>query len=267
MKPKRPNMLGSLLQNFFGNHLPILRGMSPHTIQSYRDSLVLLLRFLALHKNRSVSSLDLEDVGHQEILSAIDQDTPKGRRDYVLLATMFNTCARVQEILDLKACDLQLTKPFQLQFMGKGRKQRYCPIWPQTARLLRRLCMELNIDLKSEVRIFQNCRGAPLSRFGVRYILNECLKHAQTSTYSSCSKRLHPHSMRHSTAVALLKSGVDLTTISQWLGHSDPKTTNRYATIDLEMKRKAIESVQPVKSQETQPWSRDNTIIEWLESL
>jgi site-specific recombinase XerD len=209
--------------------------------------------------------LEYEEI--QEILSAIDQNTPKGRRDYVLLATMFNTGARVQEILDLKACDLQLTKPFQLQFMGKGRKQRYCPIWPQTARLLRRLCMELNIDLKSEVRIFQNCRGAPLSRFGVRYILNECLKHAQTSTHSFCSKRLHPHSMRHSTAVALLKSGVDLTTISQWLGHSDPKTTNRYATIDLEMKRKAIESVQPVKSQETQPWSRDNTIIEWLESL
>jgi len=339
MKPKRPNILASLLQNFFGNHLPILRGMSPHTIQSYRDSLVLLLRFLALHKNRPVSSLDLEDLGHQEIqtflahleldrknsastrnirlsalhsffrfvaaqhpdrlehtqrilgipfkktgsrvidyleyeeiqeiLSGINQNTPKGRRDYALLATMFNTGARVQEILDLNACDLQLTKPFQLQLTGKGRKQRYCPIWSQTAKLLRRLCMELNIDLKSEVRIFQNCRGAPLSRFGVRYILNECLKHAQTSTPSLCSKRLHPHSMRHSTAVALLKSGVDLTTISQWLGHSDLKTTNRYAVIDLEMKRKAIESVQPVRSQETctQPWRHDNTIIGWLESL
>ncbi len=339
MKPKRPNMLASLLQNFFGNHLPILRGMSPHTIQSYRDSLVLLLRFLALYKKCPVSSLDLKDLGHheikafltyleidrknsastrnirlsaihsffrfvaaqhpdqlehaqrilgipfkktgsrvidyleyeeiQDILSSIDPNTPKGRRDYVLLATMFNTGARVQEILNLKACDLQLTKPFQLQLMGKGRKQRCCPIWPQTAQLLRRLCMELNIDLTSEVRIFQNCRGTPLSRFGVRYILNECLKHAQTSADTLCSKRLHPHSIRHSTAVALLKSGVDLTTISQWLGHSDLKTTNRYATIDLEMKRKAIESIQPVKSQKTstQPWRHDNTIIGWLESL
>jgi len=339
MKPKRPNLLASLLQEFFGNHLPILRGMSSHTIKSYRDSIVLLLRFLASHKNRPVSSLDLKDLKHQElkaflaylerdrknsvstrntriaalhsffrfvaarhpdrlehaqrilgipfkktgsrvvdyleyeeiqeILSVVDRNTRKGRRDYVLLATMFNTGARVQEILDLKACDLQLTKPFQLQLMGKGRKQRCCPIWPQTAQLLRQLCTELNIDLRSKERIFRNCRGTPLSRFGVRYILKVCLKHAQNSTDSLCSKRLHPHSMRHSTAIALLKSGVDLTTISQWLGHSDPKTTNRYATIDLDMKRKAIESIRPVTSQEdcSQPWDCDNTIIDWLESL
>lgn len=339
MKASRPNLLATLLQDFFGNHLSTLRGMSPHTIQSYRDSLVLLLRFLASHKTRPASSLDLPDLGPQEIqaflvhleverknsastrnirlsalhsffrfvaaqhpdrldhaqrilgipfkrtgsrvidyleydeiqeiLSGIDQTTPKGRRDYALLATMFNTGARVQEILDLRACDLQLSKPYQVQLTGKGRKQRCCPVWPQTAQLLRSLCMELQIDLRSEVRLFQNCRAAPLSRFGVRYILNECLKRAQAATPSLSSKRLHPHSMRHSTAVALLKSGVDLTTISQWLGHADLNTTNRYASIDLEMKRKAIESVQPVESQGTctQPWHRDNTILEWLESL
>jgi integrase/recombinase XerD len=339
MKANHPNLLATLLRDFFGNHLSTLCGMSPHTIQSYRDSLVLLLRFLASHKNRPTSSLDLDDLGPreiqaflvylevkrknsastrnirlsalhsffrfvaaqhpdrleqaqrvlgipfkrtgsrvidyleydeiQEILSVIDQTTPKGRRDYALLATMFNTGARVQEILDLRACDLQLSKPFQLQLTGKGRKQRCCPIWPQTAQLLRRLCMELQIDLKSVLRVFQNCRAAPLFRFGVRYILKECLKNAQASTPSLCSKRLHPHSMRHSTAVALLKSGVDLTTISQWLGHADLNTTNRYVAIDLEMKRKAIESVQPVESQGscTQPWHHDDVILEWLESL
>ena len=339
MKGNRPNLLASLLQNFFGNHLCTLRGMSPHTIQRYRDNLVLLLRFLALHKNRPVSSLNLADLGHQEIqaflahleverknsvstrnirlsalhsffrfvaaqqpdrleqaqrilgipfkrtgskvidyleydeiqgiLSVIDQTTTKGRRDYALMVTMFNTGARVQEILDLRACDLQLTKPFQLQLTGKGRKQRCCPLWPQTTQILRRLCMELHIDLKSEVRIFQNCKAAPLSRFGVRYILKECLKHAQSSIPSLCSKRLHPHSMRHSTAVALLKSGVDLTTISQWLGHADLSTTNRYASIDLDMKRKAIESIQPMENPGdcTKLWSHDNTILEWLESL
>jgi site-specific recombinase XerD len=339
MKAKRPNLLATLLRSFFGDYLFALRGMSPHTIQSYRDSLVLLLRFVASHKNRPASSLNLEDLGPQEvqtflvhleverknststrnirlsafhsffrfvaaqhpdlldqaqrilgipfkrtrsriidyleydeiqkILSVIDQTTPKGRRDYTLLATMFNTGARVQEILDLQACDLQLSKPFQVQLTGKGRKQRSCPIWPQTAQLLRRLCMELHIDLRSEVHVFQNCRATPLSRFGVRFILNECIKRAQASIPSLCSKRLHPHSMRHSTAVALLKSGVDLTTISQWLGHADLNTTNRYAVIDLEMKRKAIESIQPVESQGTcnQPWRHDDTILGWLESL
>jgi site-specific recombinase XerD len=183
---------------------------------------------------------------------------------------MFNTGARVQEILDLKARDLQLTKPYQVQLTGKGRKQRCCPIWPQTAQLLRHLCKELLVDLRSEVPVFQNCRAAPLSRFGVRYILKERLKQAQAATPSLCSKRLHPHSMRHSTAVALLKAGVDLTTIGQWLGHADLNTTNRYASIDLDMKRKAIESVQPVESQRTSTkplWRQDDTILKWLESL
>lgn len=339
MKANQPNLLATLLQNFFGSHLSTLRGMSPYTIKSYRDSLVLLLKFLALHKNRPTSSLDLEDLGvpeiqaflahleverknsastrnirlsalhsffrfaaaqHpdrleqaqriigipfkrtksrvidyleydeiQQILSVIDRTTKKGRRDYALLATMFNTGARVQEILDLKACDLQLTKPYQVQLTGKGRKQRCCPIWPQTAQLLRHLCQELHVDLRSEVPVFQNCRAAPLSRFGVRYILKERLKQAQTSMPSLCSKRLHPHSVRHSTAVALLKAGVDLTTISQWLGHADLNTTNRYASIDLDMKRKAIESVQPVQSHRTctQTWRQDDTILKWLESL
>jgi site-specific recombinase XerD len=339
MKTKCPNTLATLLQKFFGSHLPIERGLSPHTIQSYRDALVLLLRFIAGQKDCPASTLDLKDLGReeigsflvyleqkrnncastrntrlsaihsffqfvaarhpdrlehvqqilgipfkktgsrttdyleydeiQEVLSVIDRSKPKGRRDYALLATMFNTGARVQEILDLRACDLQLTKPFQLRLIGKGRKQRYCPIWPQTAQLLRRLCIEMQIDLKSKVRIFQNCRGTPLSRFGVRYILNKCLENAQASIPSLCSKRLHPHSMRHSTAIALLKSGVDLSTIGQWLGHSDLSTTNRYAAIDLDMKRKAIASLKPVQIQRssTAPWNRDSTILEWLESL
>ena len=339
MKTNRPNMLALLLRDFFGNHLPSLRGMSSHTIQSYRDSLVLLLRFLASHTNRPASSLDLEDISPQEvqsfltyleqernnsgstrnirlsaihsffrfaasqhpdrlehaqrilgipfkktssrvtdyleydeiekILSLIDQSTPKGRRDYTLLATMFNTGARVQEILDLRACDLQLTKPFQLSIIGKGRKQRYCPIWPQTAHLLRRLCMELQIDLRSEVRIFRNSRAEPLSRFGVRYILNRCLKQAETYMPSLHSKRLRPHSIRHSTAIALLKSRVDLSTIAQWLGHSNLDTTNRYATIDLDMKRKAIASVKPIRDQRVRaaPWRHDHSVLEWLESL
>jgi site-specific recombinase XerD len=340
MKPNGPNLLALLLQDFFSRQLPNLRGMSPHTIQSYRDSLVLLLRFVALQKkNRGVSTLDLEDLGIDEvqsfldylereressvttrnvrlsaihsffrfvaaerpdrlehaqrilgipfkrtqsrvieyleyeeiekILSAIDRSNRKGRRDYTLLATMFNTGARVQEILDLRGCDLRLTPPYQLYLTGKGRKQRCCPLWPQTAKLLRHLCRELEIGLNAEVRIFQNCRGTPLTRFGVRYILAESLRHAQASMPSLASKRLHPHSLRHSTAVALLKSGVDLTTIGQWLGHASPNTTNRYAAVDLEMKRKAIAQVKPLQASgvRSTPWRHGRTILEWLESL
>ena len=142
--------------------------------------------------------------------------------------------------------DLQLIRPFQVRLFGKGRKERFCPLWPQTAQVLRDHCEEHRLDLRSDARVFLNHREEPLTRFGVRYILAKHLERARAHVSTLTRKRLHPHSMRHSTAVALLTSGVDLTTISQWLGHSSPNTTNRYATIDLEMKRRAIAKVKPV---------------------
>jgi integrase/recombinase XerD len=153
------------------------------------------------------------------VLEAVDRSTGAGRRDYALLATMFNTGARVQELLDLRTCDLHLDRPFQVRLFGKGRKERVCPLWPQTATLLRELCAERRLDLRAAVPIFVNQRGQPLSRFGVCYILAKYLKRAQATVPSLKGKHLHPHSMRYSTAVHLLKSGVDLSTIGQWLGH------------------------------------------------
>ena len=180
---------------------------------------------------------------------------------------MFNTGARVQEVIELQARDLQLIRPYQLRLFGKGRKERYCPLWPQTAQILRTFCQEQQIDLRSDARVFLNHRGEPLSRFGVRYILAKHVDRARSSVATLARKRLHPHSMRHSTAVALLKSGVDLSTISQWLGHSCPSTTNRYASIDLDMKRDAIARVKPVKSSRKANWRNNPTVLDWLESL
>jgi integrase/recombinase XerD len=336
-KKKLPNLLGAIVHAYFTDYLPRLRGTSPHTIQSYRDSLVLLLRFLSARRNRPVAELDLEDLDPASILAflsyleqerkntvttrnvrltaihalfrfvasrnperlnlaqqvlgipfkraperaidyfereeigsvlkAINRTTPKGSRDYALLATMFNTGARVQETADLRACDLQLTKPFQVRLFGKGRKERYCPLWPQTAAVLRAFSKERDLDLRSEGRVFLNQRGGPLTRFGIRYILARCLHYAYQDLPNLRKKRLHPHCVRHSTAFALLKSGVDLSTISQYLGHSSPTTTNRYAKLDLEMKRRAISRVKPVARQARTPWSKDPTILDWLESL
>jgi integrase/recombinase XerD len=337
MKRKLPNLLGAIVRDYFTDHLPRVRGTSPHTIHSYRDSIVLLLRFLSARSNRTLAELDLEDLtpprilaflayleqerkngvatrnvrlaaihalfrfvasrnpehldlaqrvlgipfkrGSQRvidylereeiesILKTIERTTLSGTRDYTLFATMFNTGGRVQEIVDLRACDLQLTKPFQLRLLGKGRKERYCPLWPQTAVVLLAFCKKRNLDLRSEARVFLNQRGEPLTRFGVRYILARCLRHAYREIPSLRKKRIHPHSMRHSTAVALLKSGVDLSTISHYLGHASTATTNRYAKVDLEMKRKAIAQVKPVPRQSRTPWSRDYTMLDWLESL
>jgi integrase/recombinase XerD len=337
MKPAKPNRLASCLRDYFSDHLPRLRGMSPHTIHSYRDSLILLLRFVASNRKVDVCNLDLEDIdpvkvlaflAHLEkdrnncvttrnvrlsaihaffryvgahhpdqmqraqrlicvpfkradqrvieyldrseieaIFALVDRSTKDGRRDYTLLSTMFNTGARAQEVIDLRANDLQLTRPYQLRLFGKGRKERYCPLWPQTAKVLLAFCEERQIDLRSDAKVFLNHRGTPLTRFGLRYILAKHIDRARPKVATLVRKRLHPHSMRHSTAVALLKSGVDLSTISQWLGHASPTTTSRYATVDLDMKREAINRVKPVGGPRKAAWRTNETILKWLESL
>jgi site-specific recombinase XerD len=337
MKKQLLNLLGAIVRDYFTDHLPRVRGTSPHTIHGYRDSLVLLLRFLSARHKRPIAELDLKDLepvrilaflSHLEkerkngvatrnvrltaihalfrfvalrnpehlglaqqvlsipfkhapepaidylereeieaILKAIDRTTSQGTRDYALLATMFNTGARVQEIADLRASDLQLTRPFQVRLFGKGRKERYCPLWPQTAAVLRSFSKQQDLDLRSEARVFLNHRHGPLTRFGIRYILARCLTRASRDVPTLRKKRLHPHSIRHSTAVALLKSGADLSTISHYLGHANLNTTNRYAKLDLEMKRKAIARVKAVPRQSRTPWSKDPTVLDWLESL
>jgi integrase/recombinase XerD len=331
------NLLGAIIRDYFTDHLPRLRGCSPHTIHSYRDSIVLLLRYVAEQRRIPVAALDLAHLGparilaflsHLEdqrnngvatrnvrlaaihaffrfvasrnpeqldlaqrvialpfkrapsraidyleyeeidsILKAIDRTTLQGARDYALLATMFNTGGRVQEIVDLRVRDLQLIKPFSVRLFGKGKKERYCPIWPETAAVLRSFCRQRKVELSPEAHLFLNHRKQPLSRFGVRYILSRRLDTASETAPTLARKRLHPHSMRHSTAVALLKSGVDLSTISHILGHASPTTTNRYAKVDLDMKRKAIAKVKPVSGKSRTPWARDGTILDWLESL
>jgi site-specific recombinase XerD len=179
---------------------------------------------------------------------------------------MFNTGARVQEVIDLRASDLQLVRPYQLRF-GKGRKERYCPFWPQTAGILSSFCKERAIDLRSDDRLFLNHRGAPLTPFGVRYIFAKHVDRARSDVTTLGGKRLHSHSMRHSTAVALLKSGVDISRISQWLGHASPTTTNRYATIDLDMKRPPINQIKPVAGIRRAAWRTNETILKWPQSL
>jgi integrase/recombinase XerD len=338
MNASSPNTLGRALRGFFADYLPRVRGASPHTVRSYRDTFVLLLRFVATRRQRSVPELDVGHLGPQEVLdflhdleverhnivatrnvrlaavhaffrycaaehpehiehcqrvlavpfkrtrsravayfefaeiqavlATIDRSTINGRRDYTLLATMFNTGARVQEIVALRIADLRLETPPQLRLFGKGRKERICPLWSQTAELLRTLVAE-RTEPGADQPLFINHRGGPLTRFGVRYILAKHCRQAREAMPTLATKRLHPHSMRHSTAVHLLRSGVDMVTISQWLGHASVTTTNRYATVDIEMKRKAIEQACPVTSDDVgiAVWRTDASILKWLEGL
>jgi integrase/recombinase XerD len=310
--------LAQLVQRFFEEFLPGLRGMSTHTIRSYRDALILLLRFLARDTRRRIETLELTEVtaarverflmslererhngittrntrlaalhtfsrflamqrpqfmaqfqgilnvpfkrGAREapveyfdsheldaLFKSIDRTSASGVRDYALFALMFNTGARVQEILNLTAQDLRLDPPYQVRLHGKGNKIRLCPLWPATVK-----CLRAHIEQQSRtrlendsLRLFKNRSGAPLTRFGVRYLLRKYISVGADRVTTLRDKRLHPHSMRHTTALSLLKSGVDFATISQWLGHSTLNVTMRYARSDIDLKRAALSQVFP----------------------
>jgi integrase/recombinase XerD len=217
-------------------------------------------------RSRPVEYLEFAEI--QAVLAAIDRSTTKGRRDYALLASMFNTGARVQEIVTLRVADLRVDPPPHLRLFGKGRKERICPLWSQTADVLCGLLAERS-QPRADQPLFMNHRGGSLTRFGVRHILSKYCTRAREAMPTLATKRLRPHSVRHSTAVHLLRSGVDIVTISQWLGHASVTTTNRYATVDLEMKRKAIEQARPADFGTSGPalWRTDASILKWLEAL
>jgi site-specific recombinase XerD len=218
-------------------------------------------------RQRVVEYLEAHEI--HALLEVPDRTTPDGRRDYALLLALFNTGARVQEILDVRPCDLQLVRPLQVRLRGKGRKERLCPLWPQTAETLRAMLTERAIDPAGAQPLFRNRRGQPLTRFGVRYLLRKYAHRARFVATTLAGKRVHPHALRHTTAVHLLQAGVDLVTISHWLGHASVETTNRYAAVDLETKRAALAKARPVG--DTDPalaaWRKDASILDWLEAL
>ena len=216
--------------------------------------------------HRTIDYLDAEEL--RTILNQINRRTVSGRRDYVLLAFMFNTGARVQEVVALQTTDLRLTAPCSVKFLGKGRKKRICPLWPETGRLLQQHIADTAIDPNRPQALFQNNRRTPLTRFGARLILRRHVERAAKDLPALKRKRIHPHSLRHSTAVHLLKSGVDLSTIAHWLGHNSANPTHKYLAIDLEAKRAAIARAEPItKSTKPHRWRTDGDLLAWLESL
>lgn len=171
--------------------------------------------------------------------------TAAAERDDALFALMFNTGSRVQEALDLRFCDVRLEPPYQVRLRGKGGKVRICPIWAKTAAKLRRLIERSTSTVDADRPLFMNLRGEKLTRFGVRYLLRKRLETCADSLATLRGKRIHPHSLRHTTAIHLLKAGVDFATISQWLGHATLNTTMNYARVDLDLKRQALAQVFP----------------------
>jgi site-specific recombinase XerD len=238
----------------------------------YPEAVERCQRLLAVPVKRgpvhTVEYLESEEIA--AMFDAINIKARNGLRDRTLLLTLFNTGARVQELLDIRPSDLQLERPYLIRLHGKGRKERVCPLWPETVECLRILIMDVCSHNAINAPLFRNNRGEPMTRFGVRYILQRYARRAGQTTPSLMTKRVHPHTYRHSAAVHLLRAGVDLVTISHWLGHASVETTNRYAAVDIETKREALKragSITCNAGTDLGAWRKDASVLDWLEKL
>jgi integrase/recombinase XerD len=173
------------------------------------------------------------------ILSAPDRSTWSGRRDAVLLATAYNTGARVSELTALRVRDVLLDRQSAVHLHGKGRKQRAIPLWKNTAAELRGWLNQ--IPSAPDAPVFPNRTGAPMSRSGVRDRLDRTVTAAEQDCPSLHGQHVTPHTLRHSTAMHLLQSGTDLAVIALWLGHSSPAVTHQYLEADLAAKEAVLQ--------------------------
>jgi site-specific recombinase XerD len=184
-------------------------------------------------------------LSREEMLAVIGQpgNTWTSQRDHLLLAMLYNTGARVSEIIGVRVSDVVLDESACVHLRGKGRKQRSTPLWKSTVREIR-AWLRHNPTIGVDDALLPNRNGHAMTRFNVSHRLNIAVDRA-SKVHSNLSKRsISPHTIRHSTAMHLLQSGVDFSVIALWLGHESMLTTHRYVEANLEMKEKALARLQ-----------------------
>lgn len=232
------------------------------------QALPVIQRVMAIPEKRTDHFLFecLEKDEIDALLKVQDLTTWFGQRDHSLLLTLYNTGARVSEITRVQLKDIDLQRQKAIHLHGKGRKERIIPLWPQTISVLENWIN--NIVSTPESPLFPNRYGASMTRFGVRQRLNCAVKDASNICPSLKGKHITPHTIRHTTAMSLLQSGVDLTVIALWLGHEKIETTHQYMEANLEMKKKALTLLPAIDDQDnnlSKTISKD--IMDFLESL
>jgi integrase/recombinase XerD len=330
--------LGPLVHSFFLDHLVTVKGLRPASIRSYRDTIRLLLCFIAEQKGTKITKLGLEDLSFEQVLGflrylednrhnhvrthnqrlaalhtlfdyiagrepemlgicqqvaaipmkraapaethflerdevqALLRGLPStGRlalRDHALLLFLYNTGARVQEVADLRGGHLELGEAAVVRLHGKGDKWRTCPLWRQTAQLLAELLDTSTEPPTAQTPVFCSATGQALTRFGIYKIVR---RHAGHLDDARTNRTVSPHIFRHTAAMHLLESGVEVNVIRGWLGHADLTTTNRYAEINTRTKIEALRHTEPPDaSAGSRPhpiWRSDESLLNWLSSL
>lgn len=265
----------------FLDHVERERGCCPETRNSRLKAIRCLFIFISrqepdllveCHQIRSISQKRtahkpfayLEEKEMHSVLGAISSASRTGIRDRALFLLLYNTGARVSEIVALKPNDLQLEDSPQVTLMGKGRKERSCPLWPETVSALKAYLNQRKPKEPAIQQLFLNANNRPITRFGIRYVTRKY--GSLVKALRQTNKVLNPHCVRHSTAMHLLRAGNDLSMVSYWLGHADLNTTHAYVEIDMEMKRQILDKTDAPQLEEAPRWQKPD-LLNWLTAL
>jgi len=199
------------------------------------------------------------------LLNVQDLNTWTGQRDHLLLLMLYNTGARVTEIINIKFKDIDLIHQKVVHLHGKGRKERIIPLWNNTISEIKHWCN--SIDSQEQNYLLPNRFGKMMSRFGVNQRLRCCSKKATIQCSSLNKKKITAHTIRHTTALHLLQSGVDLTVIALWLGHESIETTHQYMQANIEMKKQALSMLTEVGEQSINYQKLSDDVLVFLEKL
>jgi integrase/recombinase XerD len=249
-----------------------LRGLFDYLAQRVPEMLKEAQRVAGVPTKRTApaETFFLEQDELQSLFKSLPTHGSFALRDRTLLLFLYNTGARVQEVADLRHQNLELEGQARVRLHGKGDKWRVCPLWPETATLLRQLTAKPQLTGPAGA-VFTSLQGQALTRFGIYKIVH---RHTRLLLKSNePHRRISPHTFRHTSAVHLLEAGVEVNVIRGWLGHVSLETTNRYAEINLRMKQAALQACQPPTSASSEAcqrkpiWREDAELLKWLKTL
>lgn len=236
------------------------------------DNIVEWQRILAIPvkktQKKAMNYMSIE--GIKLLLEIPDRNTKNGRRDLTLLSLMYDTAARVQEIIDLTPSRIRLEAPLSIKLIGKGNKERIVPLMTPMADILVQYLEENNLkdSYSNQYPLFQNKKKEKLTRAGISYILNKYVDIARQENASAIPLKFTCHCLRHSKAMHLLQAGVNLVYIRDILGHRSVTTTEIYARVDSKQKREVIEKAYThITPSELPEWQTNNDLLEWLKNF
>lgn len=265
----------------FLSHLEEVRGCTVNTRNQRLAAIHAWARFIAMHRPEHIAWYTeilavpfkrgskgvipyLEKPEMDALLEAPDRRTEQGLRDYSMLLFLYNSGARADEAAHTTVGDLDLSRSPSVKILGKGGKVRLCPLWSLTTSVL----SSLVAGRGNTERVFLNRRKEPLTRFGIYALVRRYGLKAGKQVSSLLNKQVSPHTIRHTTAVHLLRAGVDINTIRAWLGHVSLDTTHIYAESDLEMKAKALAHCEISNSAKArQSWHHRPGLMAFLKTL